>query len=140
MYLSVAPTRLSASGAAWAVHRFVSHKLRRAPAWDCGFPNADPITQYSAGGFAQPLRQVLGTDLLAARETVIMPPPGDRSPARLTVHVADPAWEGIYVPIAAAVSNLAKNMNWLQFLTIRRYLSLVFLLLILLLLGLMLWV
>ena len=42
-------------------------------------------TQYSAGGFAQPLRRVLGGNLLGATETVVMPPPGDAGPARLTV-------------------------------------------------------
>ncbi|MDP4033722.1 MAG: hydrogenase 4 subunit B [Pseudorhodobacter sp.] len=129
----------SASVSAWAVHRYASRQLRRAPAWDCGFPDASPLTQYSAGGFAQPLRRVLGTNLLEARETVVMPPPGDGSPARLTVHVADPAWDGIYAPIASAVNAVATRMNRLQFLTIRRYLSLVFLSLIMLLLGLMLW-
>ncbi len=131
---------LSASLAAWAVHRYASRQLRRAPAWDCGFPNADPITQYSSGGFAQPLRRVLGVNLLGARETVVMPLPGDRSPARLTVEVGDPVWGRIYAPIAATVSTVSTKMNRLQFLTIRRYLSLVFLLLIFLLLGLMIWI
>ncbi|MDP2737897.1 MAG: hydrogenase 4 subunit B [Pseudorhodobacter sp.] len=130
---------VSASGSAWLVHRYASRQLRRAPAWDCGFPDPSPMTQYSAGGFAQPLQRVLGTNLLAARETVVMPPPGDPSPAQLTVHYADPAWEGIYAPIGGVVDAVARRMNRLQFLTIRRYLSLVFLSLILLLLGLMLW-
>ena len=129
----------SASSAAWAVHRYASRQLRRAPAWDCGYPDPSPLTQYSAGGFAQPLRRVLGTNLLAARETVVMPPPGDMSPARLTVHYVDPAWERIYAPIAGMVDAMTTRMNRLQFLTIRRYLTLVFLSLILLLLGLMLW-
>jgi formate hydrogenlyase subunit 3/multisubunit Na+/H+ antiporter MnhD subunit len=139
-FLVMAFIAISASGAAWAVHRFASRELRRAPAWDCGFPDADPNTQYSASGFAQPLRRVLGSNLLAARETVVMPPPGDHAPAILTVHVADPAWASIYAPLTKAVVSLATVMNRLQFLTIRRYLSMVFLLLIVLLLGLMLWV
>jgi len=129
----------SASSAAWVVHRVASRKVRRAPAWDCGFPNSDPITQYSAGGFAQPLRRGLGVDILGAHETVIMPEPGDSSPARLTVTVDDPVWTRVYTPIGTAVFALASKMNGLQFLTIRRYLSLVFLLLIFLLMGLMLW-
>jgi NADH:ubiquinone oxidoreductase subunit 5 (subunit L)/multisubunit Na+/H+ antiporter MnhA subunit len=130
---------VSASGAAWAVHRFASHRLRRAPAWDCGFPDPTPATQYSAGGFAQPLRRVLGTNILGAREVVVMPEPGDPSPARLTVTVDDPIWHNIYSPMGAVVIYVATKMNGLQFLTIRRYLSLVFLLLIALLVGLMLW-
>jgi len=129
----------SASSAAWVVHRVASRKVRRAPAWDCGFPNSDPITQYSAGGFAQPLRRVLGADILGAHETVVMPEPGDSGPARLTVVVNDPIWTAVYARIGSVVFGLATRMNGLQFLTIRRYLSLVFLLLIFLLVGLMLW-
>ncbi len=130
---------VSASGAAWMVHRLASHRLRRAPAWDCGFPDANPATQYSAGGFAQPLRRVLGADILGAREAVFMPEPGDLRPARLTVTVDDPIWRNVYSPVGAVVSHVTTRMNGLQFLTIRRYLSLVFLLLITLLVGLMLW-
>lgn len=129
----------SASSAAWAVHRLASHRVRRAPAWDCGFPNDDPATQYSAGGFAQPLRRVLGVDILGAHETVFMPEPGELGPARLTVSVDDPIWRNAYAPIGTLILYVATKMNGLQFLTIRRYLSLVFLLLIVLLVGLMLW-
>ncbi len=130
---------VSASSAAWAVHRFASRRVRRAPAWDCGYPDADPMTQYSAGGFAQPLRRVLGVDILGAHETVFMPEPGDLGPARLTVTVDDPIWRNVYASIGILVLYVATKMNGLQFLTIRRYLSLVFLLLIVLLVGLMLW-
>ncbi|MCR8725515.1 hydrogenase 4 subunit B [Frigidibacter sp. ROC022] len=130
---------LSASAAAWAVHRFASDRLRRAPAWDCGFPDASPLTQYSAGGFAQPIRRVYGTDLLGARETVTMPPPGDTGPARHELLVGDPSWNGIYLRLALAVTYVTTRMNRLQFLTIRRYLTLVFMSLIVLLVGLMLW-
>ncbi len=129
----------SASGAAWAVHRLASHRVRRSAAWDCGFPDANPITQYSASGFAQPLRRVLGADILGAHESVWMPAPGDKSPARLTVTVDDPIWRTVYSPIGTTVFYVATRMNGLQFLTIRRYLSLVFLVLIVLLVGLMLW-
>jgi hypothetical protein len=121
------------------VHRFASRRLRRSPAWDCGFPSADPATQYGGGSFAQPIRRVLGGTLLAARETVEMPPPGDLRPARHAVQTEDLAWTGLYLPVATAVGALATRLNALQFLTIRRYLSLVFVSLILLLLGLTIW-
>jgi hydrogenase-4 component B len=130
---------LSAGFAALGVHRFASRRLRRAPAWDCGFPLDAPDTQYGAGSFAQPLRRVLGTPLLGAREKVEMPPPGDLSAARLTVSAADPAWARLYAPLATGVERLSTQANRFQFLTIRRYLSLVFASLVLLLLGLALW-
>ncbi|MBZ0163507.1 MAG: hydrogenase 4 subunit B [Notoacmeibacter sp.] len=130
---------VSASAAAWMVHRLASRRLRRAPAWDCGFPNADPATQYGAGSFAQPVRRVLGTILMRAHEEVKMPPPGDPSPARHTVHTRDLIWEEIYLRIASTVNVIATRMNHLQFLTIRRYLSLVLFSLVSLLLVLALW-
>lgn len=132
-------TAFSASLTANLVHRFASRALRRAPAWDCGFPEADPATQYTAGSFAQPIRRVFGTLAFRALEQVDMPAPGDLRPARLTVVSRDLIWDGLYVPIVGAVGFIAEKLNHLQFLTIRRYLSLVFLALVVLLLVLALW-
>jgi hypothetical protein len=130
---------VSASLAVYIIHRFASRKLRRAPAWDCGFPNPSPNTQYTAGSFAQPIRRVFGTLVFRARERVEMPPPGSLEAARLTVVIRDLVWEGVYAPIAAIVGFAADRLNVLQFLTIRRYLSLVFIALVLLLLVLAIW-
>src|SRR5205823_6474373 len=44
---------LAAAATAFAVRRVASHALRRSAAWDCGFPDASPATQYTAGSFAQ---------------------------------------------------------------------------------------
>lgn len=129
----------SASGSAWLVHRLASRKLRRGPAWDCGFPSDIANTQYGAGSFAQPLRRVLGTVLLRAREEITMPPPGDGGPARLRVHLRDLFWDGIYQPISTVINAVATQANRLQFLTIRRYLSLVVGSLVSLLLVLTIW-
>jgi len=129
----------SASLAVYAIHRFASRALRRAPPWDCGFPDARPITQYTAGSFAQPIRRVFGTTVFLAREHVEMAPPGDRRPARLTVELRDLVWETIYAPVAGTVDAIAGRLNILQFQTIRRYLSLVVAALIVLLLVLAIW-
>jgi hydrogenase-4 component B len=129
----------SASSAAYLVHRFASRALRRAPAWDCGFPGANPASQYTAGSFAQPVRRVFGTLVFQARERVEMRMPGDLRPARFTVEMHDLVWERLYVPIVGAVGFAAEKLNHLQFLTIRRYLSLVFFALVFLLLVLALW-
>ncbi len=95
--------------------------------------------QYTAGSFAQPIRYVFGTLVFRAREKVEMPAPGDMAPARFTLQTKDLVWSGIYLPISAAVVAAAGRLNFLQFLTIRRYLSLVFLALVTLLLMLALW-
>jgi hypothetical protein len=129
----------SASLTSVAIHRFASAKLRRSAAWDCGFPDASPATQYSADSFGQPVRRVFGSLLFRAREDVHMPLPGDSGPARLTVTMHDLAWEWIYDPVVRLVQVLAERLNHLQFLTIRRYLSLVFGALVLLLLVLASW-
>jgi hypothetical protein len=68
-----------------------------------------------------------------------MPPPGDIRPARLRIELHDLIWERIYAPIASAVSLASERLNYLQFLTIRRYLSLVFATLVTLLLVLAIW-
>lgn len=130
---------LSGTVAAGLIHRLASNAARRGPAWDCGFPEASPATQYTAGSFAQPIRRQFGSIVFQAREQVFMPPPGDSRPARLEVKLHDPVWERGYAPITAAVVAVSGRFNYLQYLTIRRYLSLVFGALVLLLLGMVLW-
>jgi hypothetical protein len=68
-----------------------------------------------------------------------MPPPGALAPARLTVELRDLIWDIGYAPIAAFVGTAAERLNVLQFLTIRRYLTLVFAVLVLLLMMLAIW-
>ncbi len=130
---------VSASLTALVVHRFASHRLRRAPAWDCGFPDPRPATQYTGASFAQPIRRVYGAVVFRTHETVTMPPPGDMAPARIEKHISDPIWDTLYAPVAGAVWHLSLVLNHLQFLTIRRYLGFVFAALVILLLALALW-
>jgi hydrogenase-4 component B len=130
---------ISGTLAAFAIHRLASDRLRRAPAWDCGYPDLSPLTQYTASSFAQPIRRVFGTVVFRAREIVEVPPPGNVQPARLTVEIHDLIWDGIYVPLAVGIGFAADRLNHLQFLTIRQFLSLVFGALVTLLLVLALW-
>ena len=129
---------LSGSVAAFAIHRLASDKLRRGPAWDCGYPDPSPATQYTASSFAQPIRRVYGTSVFRAREIGEMPAPGAMAPARLRVELHDLIWDAAYAPIAGFIGYAADRLNVLQFLTIRRYLTLVFTALVLLLLVLLL--
>jgi hydrogenase-4 component B len=121
------------------IHRFASRAVRRGPIWDCGFPDPSSATQYTADSFAQPIRRVFGPVVFQLREHVDMPPPGDARPARLTVTLRDLAWDAIYDPVGNAVRVMADKLNTLQFLTIRQYLSLVFVALVALLLGISIW-
>ena len=68
-----------------------------------------------------------------------MPRPGELKPARFTVTLRDLVWDAFYVPVASGIQLAADRLNILQFLTIRRYLSAVFVALVFLLLVLALW-
>src|SRR5262249_2004922 len=124
---------------AYAIHRLASDRIRRAPAWDCGYPDASPATQYSADSFAQPIRRVFGSLVFRPRARVAMPAPGGTRPARFTVELRDLVWDALYAPVAGGIAFAADRLNHLQFLTIRQFLSLVFGALVVLLLVLALW-
>ncbi len=124
---------VSAGMTAFVVRRIASHALRRAPAWDCGFPDPSPATQYTASSFAQPIRRVYGSLAFSAADHVEMPPPGSMAPARFHVTLYDHIWDALYAAPARQLVSVARDLNVLQFLTIRRYLILMFVVLIILL-------
>jgi len=130
---------VTAALSAGLIHRLSGRKLRRADAWDCGFPDPSPITQYTGGSFAQPVRRVLGDFAFKVTETVEMPPPGALTPARIVVQLRDPIWEFAYLPVTRAINWIADKLNPIQYMTIRRYLGMVFTALIFLLLVLAIW-
>ena len=114
-------------------------RVRRAPAWDCGFPDPTPASQYTAASFAQPIRRVFGTVVFRSSETVDMPAPGDNRPASIVRHISDPIWDVDLCPARPRRRLDRRPCQLLQFLTIRRYLGFVFAALVVLLLALTLW-
>jgi formate hydrogenlyase subunit 3/multisubunit Na+/H+ antiporter MnhD subunit len=130
---------LSGTIMAIVVHRVATRATRRSDIWDCGYPDPSAATQYTSSGFAMPIRRVFGTTAFLVREKVDMPTPGETRAARLYIKVIDPAWRYVYGPSARAVLRGAVALNQLQFLTIRRYLTLVFATLVLLLLLVAAW-
>jgi len=130
---------VSGVAAAIVIHRFASDRIRRGPAWDCGYPDPSTQTQYTSSSFAQPIRRVFGTLVFRASEQVDMPPPGDQRPARLVVRLTDTIWDALYEPIAVVVGTIADRLNRLQYLSIRHYLGFVFVSLVGLLLVLAIW-
>lgn len=124
---------------AYAIHRWASHALRRSAAWDCGFPDARPITQYTAGSFAQPIRRVFGSVAFRAHEQVYIPPPGQIQPAQFHLSMRDLVWDVLYAPIEGAVNFAADRLNQVQSWTIRAYLTMVFSSVVLLLMVLAVW-
>jgi hypothetical protein len=130
---------LAAVTLAGLIRHTLGKGIRRSATWDCGFPDADPATQYTASSFAQPIRRVFGTALLAAREEVSMPEPGDAAPARIVVSLTDHIWTWLYLPTGRLVLFLANRTHAFQQQSIRRHLGFMFLALILLLMVGMPW-
>ena len=124
---------------AYVIHRWASHALRRAAAWDCGFPDARPVTQYTAGSFAQPIRRVFGSVAFRAHEQVYIPPPGQIQPAQFHLSMRDLVWDVLYAPIEGVVNFAADRLNQVQSWTIRAYLTMVFSSVVLLLMVLAVW-
>lgn len=115
------------------IHHFASDRVRRGDIWDCGFPNKQTNTQYTASSFAQPIRRIFGVVVFSAKIDITMPEPGDMRPAQFKLHLRDHLWEVFYAPVVRWMNFLAEKFDETQFLTIRSYLSLMFAALVLLL-------
>jgi len=92
------------------VHRVWHGRVRRAAAWDCGFPRQTARMQDTAEGFGQPIRQVFEPFFDMERH---LPSPADEKP-RYFVRAGDPIWRWIYLPVAAAAERLARLAGLLQ--------------------------
>jgi hydrogenase-4 component B len=125
--------------AALAIHRLASRRVRRSDPWDCGTPDFAPVIQYTGSSFAQPIRRVFANTAIKTSEKVEMAPPDSQLPAKFTLEVRDAVWDWGYARIASGIEIASGVLNHLQFLTIRRYLSLVFASLVFLLLVLATW-
>jgi formate hydrogenlyase subunit 3/multisubunit Na+/H+ antiporter MnhD subunit len=118
---------------AFVLVRAVYHgRVRRAPAWDCGYPWQTPRMQDSAEGFGQPIRQIFEPLFRIERE---LPGAFDRQP-RYRVVLGDRFWHALYLPVAATVERVAAIVGLLQQGRISVYLLYSFITVI----GVLLWV
>jgi hydrogenase-4 component B len=92
------------------VRRFYHGRLRRAPAWACGFAFPSSRMQDSAEGFGQPIRQIFEPLFRMRRE---LPSPFDAQP-RYKVVIEDHFWHHLFLPIAGLVSRIAGLAGLLQ--------------------------
>jgi hydrogenase-4 component B len=91
--------------------RLLAHgRVRRVPAWDCGYPWQTSRMQDTAEGFGQPIRHMFGAFFRMERD---LPSPADETP-RYRVHIEDHFWHAVYKPIAAGVQRLADAVSFLQ--------------------------
>jgi formate hydrogenlyase subunit 3/multisubunit Na+/H+ antiporter MnhD subunit len=112
-----------------AVRALYHHRVRRAPAWDCGFGGLNARMQDTAEGFGQPIRHIFGAFFAITRE---LPSPFDRAP-RYHVTVTDRIWQVLYFPLGGVVQRVAAMFAWLQQGRIATYLLYSFVTLIVLL-------
>ena len=85
-------------------------RVRRGPAWDCGYAWQTARMQDTAEGFGQPIRHMFGAFFHMERD---LPSPSDTVP-RYRIHIEDRLWRAIYLPVARSVQWLADEVSVLQ--------------------------
>jgi formate hydrogenlyase subunit 3/multisubunit Na+/H+ antiporter MnhD subunit len=112
------------------VRRFYHGRLRRAPAWDCGFPGLNARMQDTAEGYGQPIKQIFEPFFRLERHH---PSPFDTQP-RYRSRFEDRLWYWLYAPVIRAVERISELIGVLQQGRIALYLIYSFVTLLLLLL------
>jgi len=112
------------------VRKLYHGRMRRGPAWDCGYPQQTARMQDTAEGFGQPIKQIFEPFFRIERQ---MPSPFDAHP-HYQGKAEDKLWYALYLPIARLVERISLKMSTLQHGRIHIYLlySLVTLLFLLL--------
>jgi NADH:ubiquinone oxidoreductase subunit 5 (subunit L)/multisubunit Na+/H+ antiporter MnhA subunit len=114
---------------ALAVHRFYHGRLRRGPAWDCGFPAQTARMQDTAEGFGQPIRRIFEPFFKIENE---LPTPFDTHP-KYHGRSDDKLWFYLYLPIRQLTEKLSGWVSLLQHGRIHLYLTYTFVTLVVLL-------
>lgn len=114
----------------WVVRRFYHGRVRRSPAWDCGYFFQGPRAQDTAEGFSQPIRRIFEPMFRMQRH---FPTARDAEPY-YSVKVEDHFWYWLYAPVARLAAAISQLITILQGGRIAVYLLYSFLTLILLLL------
>jgi NADH:ubiquinone oxidoreductase subunit 5 (subunit L)/multisubunit Na+/H+ antiporter MnhA subunit len=114
----------------WVVKHLYHGRLRRTPAWDCGYHFQGPRAQDTAEGFSQPIRRIFEPMFRMERH---FPSIRDSQPF-FSVHVEDHFWHWLYLPIARLAGRISTLITNLQGGRIAVYLMYSFLTLILLIL------
>ncbi len=113
----------------WLVHRLYHGRLRRSPAWDCGYHFQGPRAQDTAEGFSQPIRRIFEFMFRMDRH---FPTIRDEKPY-YSVKVEDHFWYWLYLPVARLAEFISTLIVRLQGGRIAVYLLYSFLTLIVLL-------
>ncbi len=111
------------------VRHFYHGRLRRGPAWDCGYPAQTSRMQDTAEGFGQPIRRIFEPFFRIERE---VPSPFDTHP-RYHGQSEDRLWFILYQPIVRLTEKLSSLVSLLQHGRIHLYLTYTFVTLVVLL-------
>jgi hydrogenase-4 component B len=111
------------------VRHYYHGRLRRGPAWDCGFPAQTSRMQDTAEGFGQPIRRIFEPFFRIERE---LPSAFDTHP-RYHGRSDDRIWFALYLPIKHLTEKLSSWVSLLQHGRIHLYLTYTFVTLIVLL-------
>jgi formate hydrogenlyase subunit 3/multisubunit Na+/H+ antiporter MnhD subunit len=111
------------------VRHFYHGRLRRGPAWDCGYPAQTSRMQDTAEGFGQPIRRIFEPFFRIERE---VPSPFDTHP-RYHGQSEDRLWFVLYQPIVRLTEKLSSLVSLLQHGRIHLYLTYTFVTLVVLL-------
>ena len=114
---------------ALVVRHFYHGRLRRGPAWDCGFPEQTSRMQDTAEGFGQPIRRIFEPFFRIESE---LPSPFDTHP-HYHGRSDDRIWFALYLPIKSITEKLSSWASLLQHGRIHLYLTYTFVTLIVLL-------
>jgi formate hydrogenlyase subunit 3/multisubunit Na+/H+ antiporter MnhD subunit len=112
-----------------AVRLFYHQRIRKGPAWDCGFGALNSRMQDTAEGFGQPIRHLFQPFFAITRE---LPSPYDTAP-RYRLEIGDRIWRAAYQPLGLLVRRIADTVAWLQQGRISNYLLYSFFTLVILL-------
>lgn len=93
-----------------AVRRLYHGRLRRGPAWDCGFPAQTWRMQDTAEGFGQPIKQIFSQFFGISRE---VPSPFDAYP-HYRGEIRDRLWELTHRPVVRLAERISAWVGRLQ--------------------------
>jgi len=103
-------------------------KFKSSLPWDCGFGGINQRMQYSATGFAMPLRRVFSNVWSVSEKTEII-----GTAVSYNLMIVDWLWKYLYAPLERVVLVISRNIARIQGGNIRVYLAYTFFTLILLL-------
>ena len=93
-----------------AVKKYYHGRLRRGPAWDCGYPAQTARMQDTAEGFGQPIRQIFEWFMGVIKQ---VPTPFDPHP-HYHSETDDRLWNLFYVPIKQLNEMIGNQVGKLQ--------------------------